>query len=157
MSPDAGSANLIDVQRWAMGEARFLSPTQAHLLLFLSLNAWTHIDNPEGRPVGAVLSGKTAIKQIRMGTSLGRTAVLDGLESLQSMAYLYTDLKPGNGVNEIRVLWGSEWADLREEMRAGVSELPAALRKQKKTSKVAEPVENAVVLAFPLVRETDHH
>ena len=119
---------LSEVVEWAQEQTQFLTPTQAHVLLYLCCNAWTS-DNPEG-PIGQVLSGRTALRKIQMGTGLSQRTVRYALDALQDNGYIWCKHAPGNGKSQIVIFWSEAADERRAEFRAGVRPLPEGFKRE---------------------------
>lgn len=151
--PLNGEVRLDEVMAWAQEQAQFLSPTQHHVLLYLCINAWRTPHNPEQQQTGGVLSGRTRLRKIRMGTGLSERAIRNALDGLQDAGYILAKHQPGNGASEIHVFWFEGADAFREEFRAGVRDLPKMLQRPKKTNeRNVAPAEGNVV-QFPLRHE----
>jgi DNA-binding MarR family transcriptional regulator len=120
----SGEVRQYDVLEWAQEQAKYLTPTQHHVLLYLCINAWHTPDNNENAPAGMVLSGRTAMSKIQMRTGLSERTVRDALNALQDNGYILRKSKPGNGQSVIGVLWQEDHDDIRAEIWAGVRDLP---------------------------------
>lgn len=127
--PRGGEVRQHRVLAWALEQAQYLTPTQHHVLLYLCINAWHTADNNEAAPVGMVLTGRTALRKIQMGTGLSQRAVRNALDGLQDAGYILCAHKPGNGQSHIGILWWEEFDEIREEFRAGARDLPKDWRR----------------------------
>lgn len=144
-----------EVMRWAQEQAQFLSPPQTLVLWYLCLNAWHKPDNPENEHVGTVLSGRTPLSKIRMRTGLSDRGVRDALNALQDKGYIFRESKPGWGQSRIEVFWSEGADEFRAELRAGVVDLPEAMKRKVKTrERGLTVVSDADIVEFPLRRET---
>lgn len=135
MSLPKGEVKQWQVLEWALDQARYLTPTQHHLLLYLCVNAFYSPENPEGAWVGRVLSRRAEQTEIQYRTSLSRKTVYRALGDLQEHAYLIYKPGFGNGYTEITIAWTEQFDELRDQIRAGVKPLPDQFRRIKRTSK----------------------
>ena len=137
-----GEVDLHEVMEWAQEQAQFLSPTQTLVLWYLCINAFRTSNNREGREPGDVLSGRTSLRKIQMRTGLSQRAVRYALDGLQDLGYIWAEHKPGNGQSRIMVFWSEHSDEIRAEMRAGVRDLPEALKRpvKKQTPRRVEGV-----------------
>ena len=138
--PD-GEVSLYEVMEWAQEQAQFLTPTQSLVLWYLCVNAWRKEHNREGREPGEVMSGKASIRRIQMGTGLSERSVRYALDALQDNGYIYCEHRNGRRFSGIVVFWSGGADDRRAEFRAGVRDLPEAMKRTtrpvKKKGKVA--------------------
>lgn len=149
MGLPTGEVQQHELLEWALGQAKFLTPTQAHVLLYLCINAWHTDTNPEGSPAGQVLRGRTALRKIQLFTGLSERTIRDALNALQDEGYVWRDSKPGNGQSRIVVFWSEGSDDRREEYRAGVRDLPEAFKRTGPEPKQElTAVTDAVILPF---------
>lgn len=133
MSLPLGEVTQHEVLEWAQEQAQYLSPTQSHVLLYLCINAWHTASNHEGRSPGDVLSGRTALSKIQMRTGLSQRAVRYALDDLQDAGYIVASHRPGNGKSSIGILWHAGADEMRAEVRAGVRDIPDAMKRVVKT------------------------
>lgn len=148
---DGATLSLRDVVEWGWGEAKHLAPTQTLVLQYLIANAFLSPDNPEQAPVGQVLRGRSRMVALRKHTGLSDNTARAALRGLQERAYIVTDMKRGRGQSRIMVLWDDHHAELRDDLRAGVRDLPAYLRVPSTTAKKTESqTEDATILQFPV-------
>jgi DNA-binding MarR family transcriptional regulator len=152
MDLPTGEVQKYEVLEWAQEQAQFLTPTQTLVLWYLCINAWNSPSNREGAPAGQVLSGRTALRKIRMRTGLSDRAVRDALHHLQDAGYIWRESKHGNGQSKIVVFWIESADEMRAEVRAGVREIPEGMRRKPK--KRATPVVRGNIIEFPFRRET---
>lgn len=129
MSLPLGEVTQHEVLEWAQEQAQYLSPTQAHVLLYLCINAWHTASNHEGRSPGDVLSGRTALSKIQMRTGLSEKTVRRALDALQDAGYIVANHQPGNGKSKIGILWHAGADEMRAEVRAGVRTIPEAMKR----------------------------
>jgi hypothetical protein len=142
-----GEVDLYDVMEWAEEQSMFLrTPGQRLVLWYLCVHAFRREDNPEGRGVGDVLSAFTSIARIQRGTGLGRSTVLEALETLQYLGYLVADLKPGNGRSRISLFWTEGSDERRADDRDGIRALPKGFRKTPQRLEIVK--QDAIILPF---------
>jgi DNA-binding transcriptional ArsR family regulator len=149
-----GEVSPREVLEWAQEQAKFLTPTQTHVLWYLCINAFRKPDNPEDAPVGQVLRGRTPMRKIRLNTGLSERAIRDALNALQNAGYIYREFRSGNGTSEILVLWTEDMDDVRTEIRAGVRDLPERFKRasRERSPRIVES-SDAVIVQFPLRHE----
>ena len=141
-----GDVRQSDVIRWAQEQAIYLSPPSAHhVLLYLCLNAFYTGSNPEGKGPGNVMTGRTRLRTIRRYTGLGRATIQRALDILQDNGYVLVSMEGGRGDNQICVAWSEAMDRVREEFRAGHSDLPKIFRREVAPAPVQE---DAQVLEF---------
>lgn len=138
MSLPTGEVQQYEVLEWAQEQAQYLTPTQTLVLWYLCINAWHTPNNSEGAQEGMVLSGRTPLRKIQMRTGLGERTVRDALNALQDNGYIWRESKPGNGQSRICVFWHEGADERRAEFRAGVRDLPEAMKRKSKA--LEEPV-----------------
>lgn len=120
----SGEVASYEVSEWVQEQAQFLSPTQTFVLWYLAANAWHTPDNPEGRLVGDVLSGRCLLSSIKHRTGLSEKAIRNALKDLQRQGYIIAQLRPGNGQSRITVFWEGKFDQIRAEFRSGAKPLP---------------------------------
>lgn len=142
--------HLYEVMAWAQTQAQYLSaPSHTIVLWYLCANAWCTPDNKEGAAPGDVLSARTSLRKIQMGTGLSARAVRYALDALQDAGYIVAKHRPGNGQSEIAVLWFEEADEIRAEMRAGVRSLPDTWKREiKRRPKAITGIKDGNIVQF---------
>ena len=143
-------STLREVTEWGWRQADYLTPTQHHVLLYLSQNAFLTEDNPEGAMRGQVYRARTSMAAIRRGTGLSERTVRDALRALQDQAYVLSEMSPGYGVSRIVVFWNEVADALREDFRAGVKPLPKVFRRPQRVAPETQLSDNQDnIVQFP--------
>lgn len=133
--PDDGEVKQWQVLEWVQEQARYLEPTQHHLLMYLCINAFYTPNNPEGGWVGRVLMARSQQPEIQYRTGWSRRTITNSLEALEAQGYITYVPGRGNRPSEITVMWSETCDDIRDRVRAGTMPLPRQFRREKTTPK----------------------
>lgn len=125
-----GDTTQWDVLAWVISQAKFMTATQHHVLLYLAASSFYQADNPEQAAVGQVLRQASYVDAIVDGTSLKRDAIRQAMKALQSTGYIQREVREDQGIHGqqphlIYVLW--DYDRLREGLRDGSLKLPQEL------------------------------
>jgi DNA-binding PadR family transcriptional regulator len=151
MALPPGEVDLHDVMGWAQEQSVFLrSPSMRLVLWYLCVNAFRHVNNPENREPGDVLSAYATVARIQRGTGLSDKSVREALQELQDEGYIVADLKHGRGKSRITVFWTEQADERRADFRDGIRDLPKGFqRTPKSTAPTLELVsQDAKILPF---------
>jgi hypothetical protein len=120
-----GDTTSYDVADWAHNQAAYLGSNHLLMLLVLCHQAFYRQDNPEGVPVGQVMTGYSAVPVLADWTGFSERTVLRLLESLQAQhGYLrrlprHSDARSGRQTRIIRLYWTTEHDAMRAVARSG--------------------------------------
>lgn len=127
-----GDTTQWEVMAWALEQAQYMTPTQHHVLLYLSISSFYRSDNPENGEVGQVMRQSSYVSSISHGTGLKRDAIRQALVGLQVKGYLQREVRQDRGIHGqqphlMYILWEKEADDHRKGMRDGTKKLPPEL------------------------------
>ena len=135
--PEGENVRSHDTIQWALRQAEYLTPVQAHVLLYLTASAFYRQDNQEDAQVSQVMRERRKVPAICRYTGLSRKTVQRVLGQLEEADYIISgDRFVNNQPVDIFVLWSDFWEQSRvfnrEEAKAAM-EAPTAPPKRMET------------------------